>query len=134
MKTFLASYATGFAVFLLIDGIWLAVVAKNFYKKHLGYIMAENPNLIAAGLFYLLYILGITILIVLPSLSADRSLLNVWLISALFGLVAYATYDLTNLATLKDWPLLVTIVDLIWGTILTSSIATITFAIMKRVF
>lgn len=87
--------------------------------------MAKSPNLLAAGLFYLLYTLGLTVLIVLPALKGETNFFKVFLFGALFGLVAYATYDLTNLATIKDWPLIVTIVDIIWGTTYTGIISII---------
>jgi uncharacterized membrane protein len=117
--------------FLIIDGIWLTVVAKNFYSKHLGYLMAKTPNLLAAGIFYLIYIFGLVVLVLSPALQKG-SLISAILMGALFGFCAYATYDLTNLATVKDWPLIVTIVDLIWGALLSGSAAGISFLILNK--
>jgi len=117
--------------FLVIDGIWLTVVAKNFYAKHLGFLMAKNPNLIAALIFYLIYILALVVLVLSPALQKN-SLQTAIIYGALFGLCCYATYDLTNLATIANWPLIVTIVDLIWGTVLSASVATISFLILHR--
>lgn len=117
--------------FLIIDGIWLTVVAKNFYSKHLGYLMAKTPNLLAAGIFYLIYIFGLVVLVLSPALQKN-SLVSAILMGALFGFCAYATYDLTNLATVKDWPLIVTIVDLIWGAVLSGSVAGVSFLILNK--
>jgi len=124
-------YLVSLGVFLLIDGVWLTVVAKNFYAKYLGYIMAKTPNLAAAGIFYLIYILGMVVLVLQPAL-AKGSLWSAILTGALFGLCGYATYDLTNLATLKDWPILVTIVDLIWGTFLSGAVAGLSYWLLTK--
>lgn len=117
--------------FLLVDGLWLTVIAKNFYAKHLGYLMSKNPNLLAAGLFYLIYVFAMVVLVVTPGLEKG-SFWSTVLSGALFGLCCYATYDLTNLATVQNWPLIVTIVDLIWGTFLSATIAAISFLIFHK--
>jgi len=127
LKQFLVAFLT----FLAIDGLWLTVVAKDFYAKHLGFIMTKTPNLTAALLFYVIYIFTMVVLIIAPALQKG-SLMTAILTGALFGLCTYATYDLTNLATLKDWPLLVTIVDLIWGTVLSASVAGISYLILTK--
>lgn len=124
-------YFVSLLTFLAIDGVWLAVVAKNFYSKYLGYLMAKNPNFLAAGIFYLIYVLGLVVLVVSPAIQ-KQSLTSAIATGALFGLCAYATYDLTNLATIKDWPLLVTIVDLVWGTFLSAAVAAISYLILTR--
>lgn len=120
-----------FIVFLIIDGLWLTVVAKNFYAKHLGFLMSSKPNLTAAGIFYIIYIFTLIILILTPALQKGSLSTAIWT-GALFGLCAYATYDLTNLATVKDWPLLITIVDLIWGTTLTATVSGISYWILSK--
>jgi len=117
--------------FLVIDGLWLTVVAKNFYSKHLGFLMAKTPNLWAAGLFYLIYIFAMVVLIVSPGLEKGSFWSTVFS-GALFGFCCYATYDLTNLATLQNWPLIITVVDLIWGTVLSASIAAISFLVFHK--
>lgn len=100
--------------FVLIDGIWLGLVAPKFYRSQIGYLLAESPNWIAAVIFYLLFIAGMVIFVTGPeSLVAQAAFRG-----ALFGFFCYATYDLTNLATIKDWPVLVTLVDMVWGTCL----------------
>lgn len=117
--------------FLVVDGLWLTLIAKNFYAKHLGYLMSKNPNLLVAGLFYLIYIFAMVVLVVTPGIEKG-SFWSTVLSGALFGLCCYATYDLTNLATVQGWPLIVTIVDLIWGTFLSATIATISFLVFHK--
>jgi uncharacterized membrane protein len=115
-------YLTALGVFLLIDMVWLGLVARTFYASQIGYIMTPSPNWAAAILFYLLFILGVLVFVVLPGLQEPSLGVSLGR-AALFGLVTYATYDLTNLATLKDWPLLLTAVDLVWGTLLTTLVS-----------
>lgn len=124
-------YIVALFTFLIIDGAWLMLIAKNFYAKHLGYLMTKTPNLAAAGIFYLIYIFTMVVLIISPALQKG-SLLTAILTGALFGLCAYATYDLTNLATIKDWPLIVTVVDLIWGTFVSGAVAGISYFILTK--
>jgi len=129
--TMLKQFFVTLTIFMAIDGVWLVVIAKNFYAKHLGYLMAKTPNLAAALIFYLIYVLTMVILIISPALQKG-SLISAILTGALFGLCAYATYDLTNLATIKDWPLLVTIVDLIWGTLLSGTVAGLSYWMLNK--
>lgn len=131
MKYF-SLYLINLIVFLGIDAIWLTVVAKKFYAKHLGYLMSDKPNLAAAGIFYLLFVVGLLVLVILPGLK-ENSLPKTIIYAGLFGLISYATYDLTNLATIKSWPLIVTVVDMIWGTALAISVSAITFLIAKKI-
>lgn len=128
---FFKLYAIALPVFLGIDFVWLAFIAKSYYAKQLGYLMAKTPNLLAAGIFYLLFIAGVIFFVIEPAME-KKSWMYALSAGALFGLVTYATYDLTNLATIKDWPLQVTIVDLIWGTTLSTSVATLTFWIAQK--
>lgn len=128
---FLKLYLISLPIFILIDAIWLTLVAKDFYSKHIGFIMTKNPNWIAAILFYLLFIAGLVVFVISPALKGG-SWINVVLMGALFGLICYATYDLTNLATLKNWPIIVTVIDLIWGAFVSSSVSVITYFIAKR--
>jgi uncharacterized membrane protein len=122
MVYYLKLYFATLIAFFAIDLVWLGLVARTFYSKHLGFLMAPKVNWPAALLFYLLFVVGILVFAILPGLKAD-SLKTTLLSAALLGLIAYATYDLTNLATLKDWPMLVTVVDLIWGTVLSVAVA-----------
>lgn len=125
-------YLIALPVFFAIDMIWLGFVARGFYQKQIGVLLKQNVNWPAAIIFYLLFILGLVVFVVAPSIGND-SWLRVALLGALFGLITYATYDLTNLATLKNWPLTVTIIDLIWGMVLSSSVSTITYLIVRKI-
>ena len=116
-KQMVILYLITLAVFFLIDMVWLGVVAKGFYRRHLGTMLSPKVNWGAAILFYLLFIAGLLIFVIRPAL-AQGALLSALPLGALFGLISYATYDLSNLATLRDWPLIVTVVDLVWGTAL----------------
>jgi len=117
----------------VLDAAWLGLVAPAFYKKHIGYIMTDNPNWFAAGTFYLIFILGVTVFVVYPGWKNSFKYVKVASMGALFGLVTYATYDLTNQATLKDWPVIVTAVDLLWGTVLTASVCTVAVFLLKKI-
>ncbi len=129
---FLKLYAIAFPVFFAIDMVWLGLVAKNFYAKQIGFLMKSNINWTAAIIFYLLFIVGLVLFVVSPALE-KHSWMHAVLFGALFGLISYATYDLTNLATMKDWPLLITVVDLIWGSVLASSVSTVTYFIAVKI-
>lgn len=126
LKTFL----TAFAVFLGIDMLWLTVIAQKFYKSQIGHLMADKARLIPALVFYLLFIGSMVYFVIVPALE-HQNLTRLILSAAIFGLVTYATYDLTNMATLKDWPLLVTVVDLAWGTFISLAVSLITYLIRK---
>lgn len=129
---FIKLYAIAFAVFLAIDAVWLTLIAKNFYAKYIGFLMAKNPNLWAALIFYIIFIAGLVFFVITPAL--DKKMWTQALFAGLFfGLVTYATYDLTNLATIKDWPLIVTIVDLIWGMTVSASVSVITYFIAYKI-
>ncbi len=129
---FIKLYAIAFPVFLIIDMIWLGLVAKNFYSKHIGFLMKTDVNWTAAIIFYFLFIIGLIVFVITPALQKN-SWVTALLLGALFGLITYATYDLTNLATIKDWPLMVTIIDLIWGTLLAASVSVISFFIASKI-
>lgn len=105
--------------FLVLDAIWLGLVAPSFYKSQIGHLMADSPNFLAAGIFYLLYVAGMVVFVTGRKGTLKETILR----GAFFGFIAYATYDLTNLATLQGWPVLVTVVDLIWGTFLSAMTA-----------
>jgi uncharacterized membrane protein len=128
---FIKLYAIALPVFFAIDMVWLGLVAKNFYAKQIGFLMKTNVNWTAAIIFYLLFIVGLILFVIQPGLDKN-SWQNVLVMGAIFGLITYATYDLTNLATIKDWPLTVTIVDLVWGMVLSASVSTISFLIAKK--
>ncbi|MFZ2026689.1 MAG: DUF2177 family protein [Microgenomates group bacterium] len=125
-------YLIALPVFFAIDMVWLGLVANNFYKKHIGFLMTNEVNWIAALIFYLLFIAGLVVFVISPALEKN-SLITALLLGALFGLITYATYDLTNLATIKNWPLLVTVVDLLWGMTISASVSAVSFLIAKRI-
>jgi uncharacterized membrane protein len=129
---FIKLYAISLPVFFAIDMVWLGLVAKNFYRSQIGSLMKSDMNWIAAIIFYLIFIAGLVVFVIAPAMEKD-SWTHALLFGAIFGLVCYATYDLTNLAITKDWPLLVTIVDLAWGTILAASVSTITYFIATKI-
>ena len=129
---FIKIYLIALPVFLGIDMIWLSLVAKDFYSKQIGFLMKTNINWTAAIIFYLLFIVGLVLFVISPALD-KKSWLQALLLGALFGLITYATYDLTNLATLKNWPLLVTLVDLLWGTALAASVSVVTYFIATKI-
>lgn len=122
MKQFAIAYFSCLITFIVIDAIWLGVVAKQFYAAQLGALMREDILFVPAGIFYLLYAAGIVLLAVRPG-QLDISLLNVAFYGAVVGFIAYGTYDVTNLATIKNWPPLMSLIDLVWGTAISSLVA-----------
>lgn len=124
------AYAGTIVAFVVLDLLWLGVIAKGFYQSQVGSLMASPPNFVAAGALYLLYAAGITGFVVLPALDAG-SLVRAGLGGALLGLVVYGVYDLTNLAVLKGWTLPVTLVDMLWGAVVTAASASAGFALAR---
>jgi uncharacterized membrane protein len=131
MKTVIL-YAITTVIFFAIDMVWLGLIARNFYKQKLGFLLSANVNWISALIFYFIYIAGILYFAVIPSLK-DSSWHTALLNGAFLGLVCYATYDLTNMATIDRWPLEVVIIDIIWGIVLTGSVATLTYLIAIKI-
>ncbi len=129
---FLKLYAIALPVFFAIDMLWLGVIAKNFYRAQIGSLLKPDVNWTAAIIFYLIFIAGMVVFVIEPAVE-KRSWIQALCMGALFGFVCYATYDLTNLAVAKDWPLLVTIVDLIWGAVLAASVSSITYFIAAKI-
>ncbi|PKK98265.1 MAG: DUF2177 domain-containing protein [Tenericutes bacterium HGW-Tenericutes-2] len=133
MLLFLKLYAISFVIFFAIDLLWLGIIAKNIYQKYIGELLKPDVNWVAAILFYLLFIGGLVIFVLMPAVDAG-SWVKALLLGALFGFITYATYDLTNLATLKGWPIQITIIDLIWGTFLGASTSTLSYLVYKLIF
>jgi uncharacterized membrane protein len=131
MANYIYAYITSLGTMAVLDAAWLGLIAPAFYKKHIGFIMAAKPNWLVAVAFYLIFILGLTVFIVYPGWKNVETLVNIGLRGALFGLVTYATYDLTNLATLKNWPAIVTAVDMLWGTLLTAAVSVVAVSLLK---
>lgn len=123
MKTYLIAYAAAGLAFLVADALWLGVIARDFYRGQLGDLMSPNPNLVAAAAFYALYLVGVVYFAIAPALNAG-SWTTALLSGALLGLVAYGTYDLTNLAVTRGFPATMAIVDMGWGAVLTGVAAT----------
>lgn len=119
MPNFAIAYLGAAAAFFVLDFIWLTVATRLLYRPLMGDLLVDSPNLAVAALFYLIYLLGLVVLAILPAANSGSWLTAIGL-GALLGLVAYGTYDITNLATIRGWPPLVSIVDLAWGTCLTS--------------
>ena len=126
----LALYISTLAVFFGIDLIWLVLMNSRFYRPRLAGLMSDKVNWLPAILFYLLFIIGLLLLVVLPAVD-HGSWIRAMLLGGLFGMVAYATYDLSNLATIKNWPVMVTIVDIVWGTALSAILASISYFIAR---
>lgn len=129
---FIKLYAIALPVFFAIDMVWLGWVAKSFYRNQIGFLMKSDINWAAAFIFYLLFVVGLVLFVITPALEKS-SWMHAMVFGALFGLITYATYDLSNLATLKDWPLLVTMVDLAWGTVLAASVSVVTYFIAQKI-
>ncbi len=129
---FIKLYAIALPVFFAIDMVWLGLVANSFYASQIGFLMKGNINWVAALTFYFLFIIGLVLFVIAPAVEKG-SWMHALLYGALFGLITYATYDLTNLATLKDWPLLVTVVDMAWGATLGALVSTVTFFIAAKI-
>jgi uncharacterized membrane protein len=115
-------YVCAFVGFLAIDMIWLTLVARGFYRRQLGFLLSDQPNWWAAISFYLLFVAGLLVFVIVPAVEAG-SLRRALLLGGFFGLVTYATYDLTNMATVKDWPWILTLVDMAWGAVLATSVS-----------
>lgn len=133
MGKLVVSYFIALISFFALDMVWLGLISKNYYKQKLGFILSDNPNWAAAIVFYLIFIGGILFFAVNPSLKETRwqtAVLN----GALLGALCYATYDLTNMATIAKWPIEIVIIDIIWGMVLTGSVSVITYFSVEKIF
>jgi len=128
---FIKLYFIALPAFFAIDMIWLGLVAKKFIREQIGFLMKTNINWLVAIIFYLLFIVGLVFFVIAPALEKKNWLFALFA-GAFFGLLTYSTYDLTNLATLKDWPLFLTVVDIIWGTVLSASVSLISYFIAVK--
>lgn len=126
----LGLYAISLMVFLAIDFVWLSTMGERFYRKQLGDLMRPSPDLVVALIFYLVYVVGVLVLVVLPA-AEKGSIIQAVLGGALLGLVAYGTYDITNLSTIVGWPRIVAVVDMVWGTTLTAVVATAGYLVAR---
>jgi len=129
---FIKLFLIALPLFVVIDMVWLLLVAKDFYRKQIGFLMRPDIGWYAAITFHLLFIAGMIVFVISPAVE-KHSWTHALFFGALFGLITYGTYDLTNLATMKDWPVLVTVVDLIWGMVLSSSVSVLTYLVSTRI-
>lgn len=132
MLLFLKLFIIALTVFLVFDIIWLVFVAKNFYKNQIGFLMKEKINYLSAIIFYLIFIVSLVIFVIMPNI--DENLVKLILKASLFGLVTYATYDLTNFSTLKGFNIKVVLVDLSYGVIIANITAILTYLIYRGIF
>jgi uncharacterized membrane protein len=130
MQKVMAPYLAVLVVIVVLDALWLGVVAKPMYRNAIGHLMADEPRLWAGALFYVIFAAGLMMFVVLP-VGATAGWGKTALTAGLFGFIAYATYDLTNLATLKQWPLWLSLVDLAWGSAVSAAAATAGSAVLK---
>jgi uncharacterized membrane protein len=126
----LYTYGAMAGVFLVIDLLWLGVIGKKFYQAQIGHLMKATPNWPAALVFYALFLVGVLIFCVLPAVE-KQSLMHAVIYGALFGFFTYMTYELTNLAVLKNWPFWIVPVDILWGVVLTTVVSVAGFLIAK---
>ena len=124
MFKLLSAYITVIVVMFVLDLIWLSMLAEPLYQAGIGHLMAAKPNLIFASLFYLIYALGLMRYAVVPNIAAN-GFKTTFAAAAIFGFFVYASYDLTNLALLKDWPLQLSLIDITWGTLLSGISASV---------
>ena len=127
----IATYIATLLVFVVVDMVWLGLIAKDFYRSSIGHLMGEGFNIPAAVAFYLIYTAGILMFAVNPAV-ASGDVMKAAMLGAAFGFFAYATYDLTNMATLKNWPLAITLADIAWGSVLTGLAATAGYTVATR--
>lgn len=126
------AYITIFLSLVALDSVWLGFISKNFYQKHLGFIFGEKFVLWPAIIFYLLFAYGILFFVLTPALEM-KSIGTALFRGAILGLIAYATYDLTNQATISKWPLVVTLVDIVWGMFVTSATSVIAYYLISKI-
>ena len=126
-------FLTSFATFLILDAIWLGFVAKDFYAKQLSFYLTDNVVWSSALIFYIIFNIGLLVLVILPSIEKNSYIVLI-IYAVLYGLVTFATYDLTNLATIKEWPLIVSLVDMAWGMFVAFSSASAAFYANKYLF
>jgi len=128
---FIKVFIIAIVIFFAIDMVWLGFVANKFYQKQIGFLMKSEPNRVAAVIFYLIFVAALTVFVIIPAIEKE-SAWHAVLYGGFFGLATYATFDLTSLALIKDWPLTITIVDLIWGTTLSVLVSVLTYIVALK--
>lgn len=134
MKFFIFSFIAVIVSMILIDGVWLAVMASRFYIPNVGHLFKEAMELWPAVTFYIIYAVALSIFVVLPALKNNTGYIELFLLGLLFGMVTYGTYDLTNQVTLKNWPWIVTVVDIAWGSTLAGIVSLISTFLTRHFF
>jgi len=129
MSDFIVRFLVGGVIFALIDSVWLSLVANKFYKAQIGGLLRKKPNFVAAVLFYVTFLVGLVVFVLNPAIAAHDWKQAIGL-GALFGFVTYATYDLTNLSTLKGFPVKLAVVDMVWGTCLTMLVSVLGYSVV----
>lgn len=124
------NYLITFVVYFAIEMVWLLLIAKNLYAKYIGHLMADKPNLVVSLVYFIIVIAGLIFFAINPAIEKN-SLSYAILAGVIFGFMTYATYTMTNLATLKDWPMIIAFVDIAWGTLLNGLTAGISFYIIN---
>ncbi|MDI9325482.1 MAG: DUF2177 family protein [Alphaproteobacteria bacterium] len=130
---FLILYALTLTIYIALDLLWVGVIANKFYYFYVGDLLRADPNWIAALLFYLIFALGLLVFVIFPAIEKN-SIIHAFMYGAFFGLVCYATYDLTNLALTKNWSIIVTVVDILWGAVIASVVSGSTYYIASKFF
>jgi len=133
LTQFIRLYAISVPIFFLLDLLWLGLIAKPFYDRHLGYLLREKVIWGAAFLFYFFFLLGLVIFVIVPSVESG-SFKKALLLGLLFGFMTYQTYELTNYALVKDWPFIIVVVDVVWGMVLSGAVSVFTCLIYNRIF
>ncbi len=131
MRSPVIAYITAFLTMAVLDGSWIAIMAGRLYRPQIGALMLDKPALVPAVLFYLLYVTGVTALVTLPAVHAG-SLGMAAARGALLGVVAYGTYDLTNLATIRGWTTTVCVADMVWGLVLTAVASSVAYFVTSK--
>jgi uncharacterized membrane protein len=131
-KTLLYAWAVSLPLIVIFDLIWFSLMVERFYKPYLGHIISSDFKYVVGMIFYVVYSFGISYLVIVPSVLLKDTAFMVLCKGFVLGAVAYAAYDLTNQATIKDWPLIVTIVDILWGASVTAMVASISYTISLK--
>lgn len=121
-------YVISFILFIALDMLWLGIIARNLYREYLGFLLGDHVNVIAGVVFYLIFISGLVFFVINPAVEKNSSFYSL-LAGAFFGLVTYSTYELTNLAVVKKWPIEIVVIDIIWGVVLASTVSFLTYLI-----
>lgn len=127
-------YGLVLVVTLAFDAVWLGTMVPKFYRPRLSALFQVETHYVPAAIFYLLFAAGLTVFVLSPAIGGGYGIGKIFLLGALFGLVAYGTYDLTNHATIAGWPLALTVVDMVWGSVMSGVSSVIVVQVFKQLF